>query len=272
MPHILPEAIVQQVQAAIPSTHKMWWVRGIVLGAQEVRAPEGMGTVIPATNTKVQVLDVDTKEDAYDITLLGEGYDLANGDTISLLGHEPLTSKAISVPRFFFNHNTGTYTHAYSPDIFYENTWNSTEFKNWLGCKNELSRSARRKKMAGLGALFFISIILTSGATLIIAWLLVMMGIPLLAIRHFAKRAAEPKAFAGSNRRTGESNLWYQFRDYLGHSYKDITDLYQKVGSAVDDWVEDHPDMEKGFVMVARGRSKQGVLPDGKPAKGALPE
>ena len=134
MPHKLPAEIAQIVKTKIPPTHKMWWIRGIVLSAGLVNH-KSADDPRDWIDTKIQVGDVDAPGEGYDVILEGKGFEVAAGDLVTLLGHEPVEANTVSSARFLFHHNTGTYARAYRETGVRPRRWDSiTDYKNRLGC------------------------------------------------------------------------------------------------------------------------------------------
>ena len=261
MPHKFPDPIAEIVKAQMPPTYKMWWVRGVALDSRQMQIPEGLAKIVPPVNTIVQVMDVDTDGDAYDMVLIGEGFDFVQGDAVSLFGHEPVSAASISSPRLIFNHNTGAYAHAYPISLFYPAGWHFADFKHRLECRITLTPAQRNTKVALVAGIFLLSGCVSAGATFIIALLLLMVGGPMLILQHTLQRAARP-TFGNDSKATAESNLLKQFQDYINTKHHNVTALYQTVSSQIDIWAEEDPDPKKGFVVVHRGRGQRGKLVD----------
>ena len=257
MPHIFPDVAVP-IKDQMPATHKMWWMRGLVMHAEQVHSAEGLATIVPKIITKVQVFEIDS-EKGHEMMLMGEGYDLAEGDVVSLFGHEPSDAQNPTTARLILNHNTGSYTRAYPSDLFYPNTWHFGDFKHRLACKTTLTSNQKNTKIAIILGIFVLATIATCGATLIIGGILLMVGIPILLLQHGTSQWATP-AFNGQKKQTEATNLWGQFQDYLTTKYQNIMPLYEYMASTMDNWVAQNPDEKKRFVAVPRRGGSRGQL------------
>lgn len=257
MPHKLPEEIAQVVKEKIVPGYKMWWIRGIVLGARLVDHGDGW------TTTLVQVGDLDAPGEGYDVSLEGKGFEFAEGDLVSLFGHEPIAAGVVTSPRFLIHHNTGTYTRAYDdPNTHPRSLGNYTESVNRLACKVPAGSKSRLKRfwiplavIAGLS-------ILTQGLFLLVvafAFMCVLyLGIFGLAIHAMISKLNQKGEFARGKKKS-PLKQWLESSKY---QYANITSLYEDVAVGIHRWIRQNPDKEKGFVVVARGRGTQGRLVD----------
>ena len=260
MPHVMPD-VAAPFKAQMPSTHKLWWMRGLVLSSQHVAADEGLGTVVPKIITKVQVFDIDSGN-GHDLMLMGEGYDFAEGDCVSLFGHETIDAQSPTDARLIINHNTGNFDRAFPEYLFYPAGWHFGDFKNRLACKTVLTSSQKNKKIFLLIGAFLLSAIVTSGATLILGMVLLMFGLPMVLGIHLMKSMAHQPTFSGEKKRTAEGNLLVQFGDYLNTKYQNVTPIYENLARTMHNWVEQNPDnnTEKKFVAVPRGNKSRSQL------------
>ena len=257
MPHAFPD-VAAPIKAQMPATHKMWWMRGLVMHAEQVHSAEGLATVVPKIITKVQVFDIDSEE-GHEMMLMGEGYDFAEGDAVSLFGHELADAQNPTTARLILSHNTGRYARAYPEDLFYPNTWHFGEFKNRLSCRTDLTSSQKTSKIAVIVGVFLLSGCVTMGATIFLGLLLLMVGVPMLMLQHGTARWANP-AFSGQKKQTEATNLWGQFQDYLSTKYQNVMPVYEQMAGTMTDWVYQNPDNEKGFKATPRGGGQRGQL------------
>lgn len=264
MPHKLPEDISQHVKATIPPAYKMWWIRGLVLTArtidQSIAGEQGW------INTKVQVGDLDAPGEGYDVILEGKSFEFAEGDLVSLFGHEPVEAGAISSPRFLIHHNTGTYTRAYpeTPNGGPRHWGKMTDYVNRLGCKTAATPKEKLKSLKKPLVACAVATVLSGGTLLvlfaIVAWFMVILSVASYFGHHFLGKMPlmnQPEFTKGTTKKSNPVREWL---DSLKYQYIDVTTLYEETAIGVHRWVEQHPDTESGFVVVARGDGTQGQL------------
>ena len=107
MPHAFPPYIKDWLKTYMPPTHKMWWMRTVVLHTE----PKTVRTEVGSQKLyfRFTVRDIDAPADdvggySYDIHTGGNFTDFRPNDRISLFGHEPIDATHISFPRFVFDH------------------------------------------------------------------------------------------------------------------------------------------------------------------------
>lgn len=271
MPHKLPEEISQIIKAKIPPTHKMWWIRGIVLGAGQFQVPnKAMPQAPPKIMTRVQVGDVDAPGEGYDAVLEGTGYEFAEGDLISLFGHEPVEAGSISEPKFLLHHNTGTYSRAYPYIQNDPSQWRTlVEYKHWLAIETPASPIDKLKKYGIIGVVFLFFFPFVGGDPGI-AFVLILLGAMMLMVLlgpallgvFIAKKMVQQTSFTRGEKTVSKANPLGNLKQYVNFTYTDITGLYEDVAIAVNRWIRQHPDPEKGFVVLDRGQGTQGRLPE----------
>lgn len=104
----------------------LYWARGVCVGSEiggkEEQSPFRL----------VQVADVDQRLKTYDLCVEQPQADFAQGDVVSIFGHQVADSPVPSKPRLIVNHNTGKWFPAYPlPD---EGLWDMSykQYGDWL--------------------------------------------------------------------------------------------------------------------------------------------
>lgn len=273
MPKKLPAEVKKLIDATMPPSHQFWWMRAVVLAVSLVSVPRQGTNLPPAQHTRIKIGDLDAPGEGYDLVIKGSPatHDLAEGDLVSIFGHEPVDATVLSDPRLLLMHNTGTFTRAY-PDVI-DKPWDHRsviEHKYWLAARVPADRP-HQLRIIGSAALILlgISFFITGGNPLgIVVLLLVamifffMIGLPLLyaiLMGKVIKRALAQEEFQGTTKaRRGFSVL---LSDLLQYRYISLTSLYQEMANAIHAYVKSHPDYNVGFVIQEqRGPGTQGRL------------
>lgn len=273
MPKAFPAEVKSLIDAKMPPTHLLWWIRGVVLAVSLVSVPRHGTNLPPEQDTRIKIGDLDAPGEGYDIVIKGPptSHDLAEGDIVSIFGHEPADAAIISDPRLLLMHNTGTFNRAY-PDLI-DKPWEHRsiiEHKYWLAARVPADRQHQLRTL-GIAALVLLAIglFITGGNPIgiLVLLLVAMFFIPLVVIplllalgaAAIMRQALAQKEFRGSTKAQG--GLSKAISDALKYRYIDLTNLYQDVAIAVQSWVRNNPDPAIGFVIYAqRGQGTQGWL------------
>lgn len=245
MPHKLPEPISQHIKATIPATHKIWWIRGVVLGYKIVPHPSQTAES-NERDILVSVGDLDAVGDGYDVRLEGTRYDVAEGDIVSLFGHEESGASQITQPRVLLMHSTGAFDKVFpSAAALDYDEMVGLDYRNWLATKVRQDSALHRAGKSALPTLLF-----------------GMSASPLLpsltekALRGVFNKLG-PKSLHDNPLPTAKEKAMQDFSDYR---YTDVTDAYKQLVHFISAWALNNPDAEKGFVVAKRGGNTQGQL------------
>lgn len=106
----MPDPIKEWLQANMTPTHKIWWMRCVLMGVEPKQVSQGGPSSVPYF--RLGLWDIDAKpgdRKAYTVDVNGEvSKDYRPEDRISLFGHEPVGATHSSVPRYFYHHETYT--------------------------------------------------------------------------------------------------------------------------------------------------------------------
>ena len=253
MPHTLPD-VAETFKVQMPATHKLWWIRGFVMHSEQMPSADDLATAVPKIITKVQVFDIDSEE-GHEMMLMGANCDFAEGDVVSLFGHELSSARNPTTARLILNHNTGNYYRAYPEDLFDPNTWHFAEFKHRLSCRTDLNLNQKIMKFAVIFGVFFLSVGITFGITLVLLVVSLAFGV----FQHLLSLWATP-TFSGQKRETQGSSMLKQLQDYLNTKYQNVMPIYEHIADTMNVWVFNNPDKEKKFVAVPRRNEGRGRL------------
>jgi hypothetical protein len=267
MSHEFPPEIAAVIQEKMPPHHKMWWLRCVVLDNRQVERPDERAPT-PLRDLLVQVLDIDRYE-GYDIRLKGAVHDIAEGDIISLLGHEPVEARCLSVPRLYINHNTGSYARVY-PDasqLPYGRV-PFTDWRFWLATKVPSNRWGKVRNflvLLGMSTLF-LSFLMTGWVLNVLLLILLLLFLPLMLLLlptflvfWYLNYLLKQPRFQNEPP-TPPPIALYNVVEFLRYDRVDITALYEEVACALNAYVKSHPDEEKNFVAFERGARLTGAL------------
>ncbi len=120
MPRELPPEIERIFRQHAPPTHDLIWLRCIQsVPAEEIERPPFMSNLLGGRkppiprDLRLRLYDLDTKEDGWDLRIMGTGHDIAQSDLFSILGHVPRGTRKLARPFYIINHNTCNFERVY---------------------------------------------------------------------------------------------------------------------------------------------------------------
>jgi hypothetical protein len=268
-----PPKVNAIINAELPATQKMWWVRGVVLNFAEIERatadPEKQNPGGRLRNMVVQIGDLDNPQDGYDVEIEGVSYQLEINDIVSLLGHEAKDADQASAPRLLINHNTGGLIKRCYP-LAKSLNWGvlpMVERKYWLSVKTPANPAEKLKNiwiLAGVLALPFLVIGWFGGfvallmALLIMAFLLAPWVVLAYLVTRYLDWIVEQSPFSFE---TPVPRLVVQnYRAWVNFNRQDITLFYERLARALHAHAVENPDAEVEFVPVDRGSHTIGLL------------
>ena len=120
MPKPLPPDIQGFIKQHAPPTHELVWLRCIQTApAEEIERPPYISNLLGGRkppiprDLRLRLYDLDTKEDGWDVRLMGTGHDIAPSDLFTLLGHVEKGADRLVRPFLILNHNTLSFDRVY---------------------------------------------------------------------------------------------------------------------------------------------------------------
>lgn len=155
MPYVFPPDIKDFIKSQMPPTHRMWWMRGLIIDVKPLEITWNKELQHPTLYFRFTVFDIDAPDDqknGYEIDIYaGETRSSRTGkannlvrdyqinDRISLFGHELISTKNLSFPRYFHHHEL----HRRGPCF-------ETKYLNGKGVPGKLLRIESENKVTGM--------------------------------------------------------------------------------------------------------------------------
>ena len=113
----MPGPIKEWLQKEMPTTHKMWWMRCVMMNAEPIKLQSSGATEV---YFRFGLRDIDAPPDdkqgyMVDIFSGSDITDFRPNDRVSLFGHELADATHLSFPLYFFHHELGAYGPCFLP-------------------------------------------------------------------------------------------------------------------------------------------------------------